>query len=598
MRAKANGGGWAITVGLLAASAAATRGDVWVTGPSHRVLRSEKATACAIFDAEKGTVVLHAARNEFAAFQIVYDGPLQAVNVAPAALRGPGGRALNIAFYREHFLPAPVLSQCDANTRPADCVALDARCKALGAPREFPEIMVPLDAKKHGAPFDVAAGGNEVVWGEVFVPEDAAPGLYQGEIATAGRALKVRLTVWNFTLPSVSHFPHWAYIGPEEIAWGFRRPPSEIPRMQAAFDAYFQMAHDHRLTLAEGFCYDEDYIRGADRKYLDHYTGAAFKGPFAAGFGFELLPVEPQFAALVERQRWLNRAFVYLADEPGDKEAFQHVLDRGREVREKTGGRLRRMVTKDDVPPDPGWPDLSAETDIFCSAAVPPSRIPELEKRGKAVWTYNGGYAGGPYVDAPGQAARTHAWAGFLTGARAWFFWDAGYVVDKQNRWRDERRNINADPARYLTDVWRDALTFDETAKPWKGGRYPAAWAIRLNGDGLLIYPGLEAGVDGPLASLRLKNIREGAQDFEYLYLLEKTGHREEALKEARALLGNCKGNHFDYELDAGKWDAARLRLGAMLDRVGEAAIRARVVPWNEYPNPVGHPGFHGGARY
>jgi hypothetical protein len=48
--------------------------------------------------------------------------------------------------------------------------------------------------------------------------------------------------------------------------------------------------------------------------------------------------------------------------------------------------------------------------------------------------------------------------------------------------------------------------------------------ALRLNGDGLLIYPGAEAGVNGPILDFRCKAIRQGGQDFEYLYLLEKMG--------------------------------------------------------------------------
>ena len=44
------------------------------------------------------------------------------------------------------------------------------------------------------------------------------------------------------------------------------------------------------------------------------------------------------------------------------------------------------------------------------------------------------------------------------------------------------------------------------------------AW---LHGDGRLLY----AGQDGPIGSIRLDNIRDGIEDYEYLWLLaEKTG--------------------------------------------------------------------------
>lgn len=585
---------------------------VWATWPSHKVLRNENAPPeSGIFSAADSTVTLYAARNEFAAFQIVFSGEFKGANVGKLELKGPGGATLSkVDFYREHYLATPVLSQYSEKEHPSDCVAFDKKCKDAGAPREFPEQLVPLNAPRHGAPFDVAAKKNEVVWVDLFVPEDAVAGEYAGTLDAGGTTLKVKLTVWDFALPSVSHFPHWAYIGPEEISWAFRKGHQQIPEMQDAFDAYFQMAHDHRLSLTEGFCYDENYIKGASRKFYDHYSGKAFKGPFAAGFGMEVVPVELPFFDLVKKDGWLNRAFVYLMDEPGSKEAFAEVVKLGLEAKQKTGGQLRRMVTKNSVPPKPDWPRFDDAVDIYCSGAEPPSNIPALEKKGKVVWTYNAGYAGGPYVDAPGPAMRTHAWCGYVSGSRVWFFWDAGYVVDKQCRWKNERKNINGSPAKYLTDLWNDPLSFDESKKPGKGGKpYPAAWSIRLNGDGMLIYPGLDAGINGPLAGFRLKNLRLAAQDFEYLYLLEKMGKSELALAEAKKLVGDLGASaqspdgqsgekKFMYEQDPAKWDEARIRLGKALHEIGDKVLRAKLQPYNQYPNPVGHPDYYGGKRF
>jgi hypothetical protein len=47
------------------------------------------------------------------------------------------------------------------------------------------------------------------------------------------------------------------------------------------------------------------------------------------------------------------------------------------------------------------------------------------------------------------------------------------------------------------------------------------------NGGGLLFYPGRDAGFDGPVTSIRLKNIREGLEDYEYFAILEKLGEEE-----------------------------------------------------------------------
>jgi len=49
-------------------------------------------------------------------------------------------------------------------------------------------------------------------------------------------------------------------------------------------------------------------------------------------------------------------------------------------------------------------------------------------------------------------------------------------------------------------------------------------------------------GIQGAIATVRLKNCRQGAVDFEYLYLLEKMGKKDVALAEAVKLLGSLSG--------------------------------------------------------
>jgi hypothetical protein len=51
--------------------------------------------------------------------------------------------------------------------------------------------------------------------------------------------------------------------------------------------------------------------------------------------------------------------------------------------------------------------------------------------------------------------------------------------------------------------------------------------ATYFNGGGLLFYPGKDAGFDGPITSIRLKNIREGLEDYEYFAILEENGEGE-----------------------------------------------------------------------
>jgi hypothetical protein len=56
------------------------------------------------------------------------------------------------------------------------------------------------------------------------------------------------------------------------------------------------------------------------------------------------------------------------------------------------------------------------------------------------------------------------------------------------------------------------------------------------NGEGSLFYPGTQAGFDGPVASIRLKMIREGMEDYEYLKILAAAGDKDYANQLAFSL--------------------------------------------------------------
>jgi hypothetical protein len=71
----------------------------------------------------------------------------------------------------------------------------------------------------------------------------------------------------------------------------------------------------------------------------------------------------------------------------------------------------------------------------------------------------------------------------------------------------------------------------------------PATYQNRINGDGTFFYPGQDnmypeenRNLAGPLSSIRAKNWRRGAQDFEYLWLLKKAGKD----KELNEILNKC----------------------------------------------------------
>src|SRR5207244_12414075 len=112
-------------------------------------------------------------------------------------------------------------------------------------------------------------------------------------------------------------------------------------------------------------------------------------------------------------------------------------------------------------------------------------------------WVGWPGYA----IDEPASEARAMGWQEFRYGATGELY----YAVDHD-----------------LVTAWKDQ------------------WAFGGNGDGTLFYPGKPSIIGGarniPIESIRLKLIRDGEQDYEYLRFLARHGLRAKALGIAKGL--------------------------------------------------------------
>jgi hypothetical protein len=105
-----------------------------------------------------------------------------------------------------------------------------------------------------------------------------------------------------------------------------------------------------------------------------------------------------------------------------------------------------------------------------------------------------------------------------------------------------------------VEDPWTDPKTLDRRVNG-KGPLY--------NGEGSIVYPGRAVGYDGIAASLRLKALRDGIEDFDYLALLERMGRRAEAEKLVLPLAASW----FAWETDPAAYRAARAKLAELLLR-------------------------------
>jgi hypothetical protein len=557
---------------LLLMSSSAFAESVWCVGESTKIKPGDAISAKNLtWDSATHTVTIGSARNEYVAFQIAVHADkedLQKVTVVPSDFKGPGTGipATNVDLYVEHYLDVKVTSRGDATHV----------FKGVTA-GEQPTQMVPFESKKFGAPFTVGAGRNQPVWVDLYVPDDAVPGVYAGTFhVKSGEkeigAVTVSLTIWNFTLPQETHFHSYLYTGPEQIRWGYQTGnDAGSEAFTAIMDKHFLMAHQHRMNFNPCGSTGLEEVTDTYNKY---YTGVGFTERVGKGVGQNVACISPEGSGEAEfkasctkivdawgKSKLTAVLFGYIWDEPHSDEDFAASKRKCIWAHESVGKKLSTYIAT------PQWQKYDGgDVNIYSEPSA--EDIPKIIARGDTVWAVNAGYGAGPYVDAPGYGGRSIVWMNWKMKTGGWQFWDCCYWVDTQNRKHREKgrwqkdmtfAEINAHPAKYLSDLWNDPMNFDESRKQG----YPLNDSLRINGDGLLYYPGHDLGFDGPVASYALKSLRRGAQDYEYLWLLKKAGKE----KDSDAIVATVCPADGVWNDDAEAWDKARLDLAKLLNK-------------------------------
>jgi hypothetical protein len=111
---------------------------------------------------------------------------------------------------------------------------------------------------------------------------------------------------------------------------------------------------------------------------------------------------------------------------------------------------------------------------------------------------------------------------------------------------------FNTDEAYGKKDPWKDVNLF--------GG----------NGDGTLFYPGVPEAIGGskhiPIESIRLKLIREGLEDYEYLVMLSKLAGPRTVQQFVNGIIRTT----YDFDHDPEKFYAVRASIGHELNKLAK----------------------------
>jgi hypothetical protein len=181
------------------------------------------------------------------------------------------------------------------------------------------------------------------------------------------------------------------------------------------------------------------------------------------------------------------------------------------------------------------------------------ANYPEFNERmqaevagGDELWWYVCWEPGLPYlnmyVDMTGMQNRLLFWQQKQYNVSGLLYWSCNYWERIKNPWTNMATVGKSD---FTGQVWLSDSVF---------------------GDGSLLYPGSEVGVDGPCGSFRLEMIRDGIEEYEMFTMLEKLVGRA----AVNSIIGTVSTSIVQFSSNENDFENARIRLGNEL----EAALK------------------------
>jgi hypothetical protein len=515
---------------------------VWAIHDGEKIkqddLTNPAAASNEAWDAAK--IRLFGARNEIVAFQVIVESTSAGIHGLSARLprlRLRGGTAeiayappladptayagRPIEIFTEHYMNVTEASHASWVFTPGGPAA---PADPLGW---TPVQLVPENATpgRGGLPIDVAPKKNQALWIEVYTGRGLPAGTYDGvvtlEVGGVASGVPVELELHDFDLPDDPSMNAMIYFEPEQV---------DRYEGKGHEDRYHRFAHRQRVELVNA--YDPASLAAAAGRFdgSDFAPNKGYAGPgestgnriapatfYGPGTAYDTKP-----GAWKTADAWMTAlataapnatTFLYMPDEPNSSD-FGYIRTLANNVKSDPGpGRTLPtfVTTAYDA-------SLDGAIDIWCA---PPSsfdvtRVATERAKGHQMWFYNGRRpaTGAVIIDAPATDPRSIPWAAFEYDVATYYYWHG-------DMWRHNAQKVGDRDQ----NVWLDPITFDNRGEPGKSD------TGYIDGDGVLMYPGHELlhpdqdrGIDGPVSSIQLANLRRGLQDHQYLALARARG--------------------------------------------------------------------------
>ena len=363
--------------------------------------------------------------------------------------------------------------------------------------------------------YNVKEGELQPVWIRVTAPAGAPAGDCKAQItvkALNAKPVKLGLNVrvWGFDVPHERHLRTAMSLYDVFLPFAYGQLTEPMRERYEDFVLSYRINPDNiyrkEMPPIESLKrWDKKGLNAFNIFYVQKPDGIKAGDPFPPAKKEQLLKQLDESVALLKANGLFSKAYLYGFDEISTesfaamKDIFGTVKARHPDLLTLTTGYDHSFGITSGVDGMDAWCPLTPRFDL--------KLVDDARKRGKQVWWYTCIGPTAPYAN--------------------WFVeYDA----------IDARMLMGLQTAKYRPDgyLYYAMMRWPLTKKPITFGPYtdwPPASFHEANGDGSIIC----AGPHGPVPTIRLENIRDGIEDYEYFWLLEQEINRLKRLSSPQA---------------------------------------------------------------
>jgi hypothetical protein len=523
---------------------------VWVVPAEQKVRPNDRIeNSNLVWSGDNKKITVAGAGNEHVPFQVVITTPV------PPGWRpkAPDGFFINVSDLAS--ASGKIIPQNNVNLFLEHYIQIYAVSSPVGATGYWPDALAPLKE-----PFSMQAQyavvGNRPVWVDVYIPANTQAGIYKGTITVTRfekviETIGIEVEVYDFSLPGETHLITYFNISKGELA-RFYDKQALAPEIEQLTMNYFDFLFAHRMeTWFNDPLVPELSIKGENvelkfnESRYDYFlnkmktkrvileanprglTRQINAEPFSPAFNKIVRAYLTQAESFFRKHGWRDRlVFNSPIDEPNTKEDYEETRRWADLVHEAVPG-IPFLATESPVNRNADWGTLRGYVNNFCvhgnslnDPEVKQALKEEQAKGGEATWYISCDQAypqPNYFIDAPALDPVMVPWI------------TARYHMNGILYWATNFWNQTPDP-------WLDPVTYISG--------FDCSNGYVLNGEGSLIYPGNhtkrytgQPDVNGPVSSIRFELLREGIEDYEYLWMLKNKGDSDFAEKQVQNMV-------------------------------------------------------------